>query len=88
MIMLTKKVFAVQIKRQHMLTEQASRCRPLDPQSIDDVMIRSSNTPPEDFMQMLDRNDVFERYICESSGKHQHCFCNQIILYVNDFLYL
>ena len=71
----------VQIQCQHKLTR-------LDSQSIDDVMIKSSNTPPEDFMQMLARKDVFARYICESSGKHQHFFCNQIILYVKVFLYL
>ena len=87
MMMKTVRV-AVQIQCQHKLTQQASRCRRLDSQSIDDVMIKSSNTPPEDFMQMLARNDVFARYICESSGKHQHCFCNQIILYVKVFLYL
>ena len=64
---------------------QASRCRPLASQSIDDVMIKSSNTPPKDFMQMLARNDMFERYICELSGKQLHYFCNQIILNVKVF---
>ena len=43
---------AVLVQR-YMLTKQASRCRPLDSQSIDDVMIKSSNTPPDDLMQML-----------------------------------
>ena len=65
----------------HSLT--ASRCRALASQIIDDaIMIKSSNTPSEDFMQMLSRTDVFGRYICESSGKHLHYFCNQIILNV------
>ena len=43
---------------------------PLTWQSIADVMIKSNNTPRDDFMQMSVRNDMFDFFV-----NHQTKFC-------------
>ena len=53
----------------------SKQIRPLTWQSIADVMIKSSNTPRDDFMQMSVRNDMFDYFV-----NHQTNFC---ITFVN-----